>query len=481
MAQSLKSKSAKGFAWNFGGNLLKQGSTFIVSIFLARILSPAEFGLVGMAMVFITVSQVFIDVGFASALIQRQDNSKLTYSSIFYLNLFIGLLLTLFFYFCAPLIGDFYHNPKITKLVRWLSIIFVFNSMDIVQMTILKKELNFKVLTIRTFLASIIGGVLGIIAALMGLGVYSLIIQSVATAILGTVLLWSTSGWRPDLKFSMAEVKKLSGFSSYAFFDRVLYSISLQLDLLMVGKIFSPKMLGYYSRAVGLNNMVGTYSSGSLIAVFYPVLSSLQNDEKEYSRVYFKVVSVVAFLSYGLTGVMCILGKDIILLLFGAKWATSVIIFQVLILMACNMPINMMMVYAFLSKGKSKENFWIGVFRKILRLIPLVFMYYYGIFVFTIALVILNYSITAINVFFMNKYTGLSAKKHFVKIFEGMIPLIFVLAPYFYFSPQQVVLRVIWALAFVLFYVVYNEVLKTDGLLFIKSNLPLLKTKLLKR
>lgn len=481
MAQSLKSKSAKGFAWNFGGSLLKQGSSFIISIFLARILSPAEFGLVGMAMVFITVSQVFIDVGFASALIQRQDNSKLTYSSIFYLNLFIGLLLTALFYFCAPLIGAFYHNVKITELVRWLSLIFVFNSMDLVQITILKKELNFRVLTIRTFSASIIGGVLGIIAAISGLGVYSLVIQVITTAILGTILLWSTSGWRPDLKFSMAEVKKLTGFSSYVFFDRILASLSQQLDVLMVGKIFSPGMLGFYSRSVTLKNIVTSYSSDSLTAVFYPILSSLQSDEKEYSRVYFKVISVVAFLSYGLTGVMCILGKDIILLLFGAKWGPSVLIFQVIILMACNTPINSMMIFAFLSKGKSKQNFWIGIIRKVTRLIPLAFMYYYGMFVFTIAFVIFSYCITGVNIFFMNKYTRLSAKEHLIKIFEGMLPLALVLSAYFYVDPQKFFLRIIWAFAFVLFYYLYNKVLKTDGLEFLKSNLPLVKRKLFKR
>lgn len=477
MGQSLKSKSAKGFAWNFGGSLLQQGSTFIVSIFLARILSPAEFGLVGMAMVFITVSQVFIDVGFASALIQRQDNTSLTYSSIFYLNIVIGLLLTAGFYFCAPLIGAFYKNPQVTSLVRWLSLIFVFNSFDIVQMTILKKELNFKTLTVRTFLATIIGGIAGVIAAFSGLGVYSIVVQKVLTAVLGTVFLWSTTTWRPDLKFSFKEVKKLTGYSAFIFFDQVYYQITIQLDMLIGGKVFSPKVLGYYSRANSLRNLVTQYSSSSLTAVFFPVLSSLQDKEEEYRRVYFKVISVIAFISYGLTGVMCILGRDIIITLFGAKWEPSIPIFQVLILSAGNTPLNNMMNNAFYSKGKSKENFWIGVFRKSLRFLPLFMMYYSGMFAFTIGLVIINFIIIIFNIFFLKRFLGLSAKKHFQKIFEGLLPLSIVLVGFFYFHVDTTWMRIIWAIGFVVIYVFSSKLMKTEGLVFIMNNMPAITKK----
>lgn len=478
---NLKAKSARGFAWNFGGTLLRQGSTFVISIFLARILSPSEFGVVGMALVFITISQVFIDVGFASALIHRQDNTSLTYSSVFYLNLFLGLLLTALFYFAAPLIGAFYKNEQITNLVRWLSLIFVFNSMDIVQMTILKKTLNFKVLTIRTFIATTVGGILGIISAFFGLGVYSLVIQSLSTAILGTILLWTTSQWKPDLKFSMKEVKKLSGYSSFIFFDRVLSSLSNQLDVLAVGKLFSPAMLGYYTRATSLRNIVSTYSSSSLTAVFFPVLSSLQDDNKQYEKVYFKVISVIAFLSYLLTGIMCILGEDIILLLFGPKWLPSVVIFQVLILMACNSPLNSMMTNAFLSKGKARENFLIGILRKILRLLPLIMMFYYGILSYTIAFVIINYIITIVNVLFLKKITNLSYKKHFIKIFEGFMPLSVVLIFYFYFQPESTFIRIIWVLAFIFLYLGFAIIFKTEGWSFLLQNSHKIKNKLLKR
>lgn len=391
---TLKKKSAVAFAWDMGGTLVNQGSGFVISIFLARLLDPAEFGLVGMAMVFISISQVFIDVGFASALVQNKHNTKLTYSSVFYLNLAAGILLTTIFYFIAPLIGNFYENEQITDLVKWLSLIFVFNSLNIVQAAILQRELNFKILTIRSSVAAIAGGIVGITCAFSGLGVYSLVAQSLTGALLGTILLWSTSDWKPDLKFSWLELKKLTGFSSYVFTDRFISTIFQRLDILLIGKLFSPAILGFYTRAVSLKDIVARYSSSSLTKVFYPVLSSVQDDTQAFNKIYLKVVSVIAFLSFGITGVLYVLGKDIILILFGDKWLPSVAIFQVLIIGACNYPVNSMMVNAFMSKGKSRENFWIGIFRKSVRIIPLLIAYFYGLFEFTVAVVAVSYVLT---------------------------------------------------------------------------------------
>jgi O-antigen/teichoic acid export membrane protein len=471
MPESLKAKSAKGFAWNFGGSLLQQGVTFIITIFLARLLTPADFGLVGMSMVFITVCQVFIDVGFTSALIQRQDNTNLTYSSIFYLNLFLGLLLTLIFYFSAPLVGAFYEKPEITKLVKWLSLLFILNSFDLVQIAILKKQLNFKIITVRTFVSVLVGGVAGVIAAFFGLGVYSLVIQRLISSVLSSVMLWSTSEWKPDFNFSMKEVKKLTGYSTYVFLDRTFTNFFQQLDVLTVGKVFNATILGFYTRATTLISLVTSYSSSSISSVFFPVLSSVQKNQKEYNNIYFKVISVIAFTSYGITGVMCILGRDIILLLFGEKWMPTVSIFQILILMACNTPINSMMANAYYSMGRTKQNFYLGLLRKALRIIPLVIMIYFGMFAFTVAFVIFDYSATVLNIFFLQKNTGLPYKKHFEKIFDGILPMGLILIAFFYFDPQTTISRIAWAIGFVIFYIGFSKVRGSEGFEFLVRNL----------
>lgn len=467
---SLKKRSATAYAWDIGGTVARQGSGFIISIFLARLLDPAEFGLVGMAMVFISISQVFIDVGFSSALIQNRENTNLTYNSVFYLNIVAGVLLTVVFYFIAPFVGAFYENSQITGLVKWLSLIFILNSFNIVQQTILQKKLNFKVLTLRTIIANVSGGILGVIFALKGYGVNALVIQQLSSAFLSTILLWSASSWKPDFKFSFSEVKKLTGFSAYVFFDRFVSTIFQRLDIILIGKIFSPASLGFYTRAVSLKDQVTKYSSSSLTRVFYPVLSGLQDDQNEYSRIYFKVVSVIAFISYALTGVLYILGKEIILLLFGLKWMESVPIFEVLILAACNRPLNSIMINAFMSKGKSRENFIIGLGRKAIVLIPLSIAYFYGIYYYTVSFVITSYVITTIHIFLMQRLLDLSMKKHFVKVFEGAIPVLIVIIFNTYLS-AIIPTPYLFAFLFLVFYLLFNYLIKSEGLVFLFTNI----------
>lgn len=468
---SLKKRSAVALVWDFVGLVLNRGSGFIISIFLARLLSPTEFGLVGMAAVFISISQVFIDVGFSSALIQRKENSDLVYSSVFYFNLFAGIVLTTIFYFLAPLIGDFYDNIEVTSIAKWLSLSFIFNSLNQVQSAILVKQLNFKVLTIRNIIASVIGGGLGVIAAFQGFGVYALVLQSLSTAIISTILLWSISSWKPSFKFSFNVLKGLLGYSSYVFFDKLASTAFQKLDVLIIAKLFSPATLGYYSRAVSLKDQVTIYSSASIQKVFFPVLSSLQRNSEEYAKVYFKVISIVIFISFFLTGLLFFLGKEIILGLFGHKWEASVPIFEVLVLGVCAYPLNSMIVNAFMSKGLSKENFRIGLIRKFVQLGPLLLAYFYGIFEYTVGFVVVTYLLTFMNIYFLEKRTKLSKSKHLLKLCDGILPLLPFILIYKLYNVELFYQKMILVNIFIIFYFWYNRFRQTEGYVFLYTSL----------
>ncbi|MFM7667012.1 MAG: oligosaccharide flippase family protein, partial [Bacteroidota bacterium] len=237
---SLRNKTIKAFTWDFFGRILTQISSFVVSIFLARLLSPEEFGLVAMALAFISISSVFIDIGFSAALIQKQDATDKTYSSIFYFNVVAGVILTLVVYVFAELIGQFYNRIEVVNLLKWLSLIFVFNSFNRVQNVILNKEMNFKLITIRTLIASILSGILGVFLAYRGHGVYSLVGQSLSFALFSTIFLWTSTTWRPSLHFSFQDLRGLMKFSVFAFFERIINSIFLKLDVLLLAKLFNP-------------------------------------------------------------------------------------------------------------------------------------------------------------------------------------------------------------------------------------------------
>lgn len=468
---SLKRRSAVALAWDFGGLLVNRGSGFIISIFLARLLSPEEFGLIGMAMAFIAISQAFIDVGFVSALIQRKENTNLTYSSVFYFNILSGFVLTIIFYFVAPFIGDFYGNSDVTAILRWLSLSFLFNSLNQVQSAILIKELNFRVLTIRNVTASIMSGVFGVIAAFQGFGVYSLVIQTLSNGVMSTVLLWSISNWKPSFSFSYSELKSLTSFSVFVFFDVITSSVFSKLDVFFIGKAFSSATLGFYSRAESLNSQVTSVTASSISKVFFPVLSSLKDDVAKFNSVYFKIVSLISFVSFILSGILYALAEPIIIGLFGEKWFFSILIFQILVFKSFNVPLNSVMLQALLGKGFAKENFKIGLARKVIRTLPIGIGLIFGLIPFLWSVVVVSYGLTIFNIYFIQRYLQIKMLYHLRKVFEGAVPFFLLTLCLKIFQIDTLFNLILSTLIFVIVYVFYASIIKMEGYQFIKFEL----------
>lgn len=474
--KNLKKKSLNAFLWDLGGTFGTKGITFIISIFLARLLTPEEFGIVGMAMVFIAIFQVFSDVGFTKGLIQSQQNTSVTYSSIFYINLSIGGFLTVASYVAAPYVGAFYENEQVTEVLKYLSLLFVLSAFNIVQQTILEKELNMKVLNIRTITAQIIGGGVGVTMAFLGYGVFSIVAQILTASIVTTIFLWTVTNWYPKFEFSAAEVKRLFGFSGFIFMDQILSRVFREINTLFVGKVFSASILGFFSRAESLNKLIIKFSSTSLKKVFFPVLSQLQDDDERYLSVYYKLIAVVTFISFGLTGVLFILGDTLIIGLFGPKWEPSVIIFQVLVLKGYVYPISVLINNAFLSRGKAKEFFYLGLVRKFSRLIPVAVGIYFGFNAFLLAFVITSNLIMIYNILVAKMYNNLSFWNHFKYIIEGFVSLFIFVIPVYLFLESTMLMDILICFVFVIYYLLYGYLRKHDGMIFVLTNLkPLLK------
>lgn len=440
---SLRDKAGRALAWDLLGNYGGQISSFVISIFLARLLEPVEFGLVGMSMVFISILRVFMDMGFASALIQNKNNSSLVYSSVFYLNIAGGTLLTLLIFLTAPLIGDFYQNQKVTLLVKLLSITFFISAFNIVQESILKRSLNFKVLTFRDLGAQIVAGIVAIAFAYYGFGVYSLVIQQIIAAIIKTILLWNLSEWYPKREFSFFELRKLTGFSLYAFAAQSMNQIIIQMDTLIIGKLFSPATLGFFSRANSLNEMINKNSVRSISKVFFPALATIQDDDLRFEKVFLKIINIVSALSIFLTGVFFLIGEEIILLLFGEKWEPSVFIFQILIIKGFTYPISAMIVNAFMAKGKSKENFHYGNIRKVLQLSPFLIAYFYGFEPYLYALLGVSIIAWLLNNFFVSYSLKISFKKQVKAVVPNLITSLVIILGILYIAPSE--RNLLWA------------------------------------
>ena len=415
--KKVKTSIKSGFKWSLIGNYGTQIIGFVVSIFLARILTPEDFGIVGMSLAFIHMLKILMTFGFNEALIQNDTTSKLTFSSVFYINVFVGIVVSILLIISAPYIAEFYNREVLKGLIRILSIIYLLESLNMVQTTILKKSLNFKILTLRSVISQSIAGIGAIILALNGFGLYALVAQHIFASLFKTLLLWKISDWKPSLEFSFSEVKKLSNFAIYSFFGQFLGKIIKEVNTLFIAKVFSPSILGFYSRADSFSNLIAQNSSNSLRQVMFSSLSLLQKDDLKFNKMYSRVYSLVITTSFFLSSLAFITGEFLIRNIYGEKWIPSIVIFQILMIKGIVLPHSGIIVTAILSKGHAKENFQFGNVKKLINIIPLLTLYFKDLNIFLYAILF-----TQISIIFVNMFVSFKILK--VSYFDQIKPLL---------------------------------------------------------
>ena len=462
MNKNLGKQVRSGFSWDLVGTFFKQVSVLGVSVVLARLLSPEEFGIIGMAMAFVSLSQVFVDVGFTQGLIQNQNNSQTIYSSVFYLNLFLGLTVGLLLFFLAPFIGNFYESSQVTSVLQWLCFIPFISSFGSVHNARFVKKLNFKILAFRTIFSTLLGGIVGVIAAFLGYGVYALVAQQITTAVLFTSILWWKSDWLPSRLFSFKEVKELLSFSIYVFLDSLLKRFFTQLDTLFIGKYFSAATLGYYSRAASLNSQITDYTTASLRKVLFPAFSKLQDNKKLFEASYFKVFEVSIFIGTLASGCLYFIADELIITLLGAKWQPSVLIFKILVFRIIFNPFGGLISKSLLAKGLSKRVFQVGQFNRVILLTPLYVGYLHGIYAFTLALVIAKSITFLVSLWASDKYLKISFFKQFKAFLVPLIPLILMVSGCYYF--QLELNSYLLCLIFLVVQLTYFYLIKNPGM-----------------
>lgn len=466
--KSLDSKSRKAFGWDLVGTFIRQFVTLGISIILARLLTPEEFGVIGIALVFVSLTQVFIDVGFTDGLVYRQSVDDLLYSSIFYLNCAISFLMAILIVLVAPIVGNFYDNSDITSVLYYLALIPPIAALGKVHSAILVKNLNFKALSIRDVVAVLMGGTLGVIAAIKGMGVYSLVWQQITTTIVGTILLWVGSKWQPKSSFSWTEVRALFSYSSFIFFDQLLRQFFQRVDTIFIGKVFSTATLGFYSRAESLNAQIMSYTATSLRKVIFPTLSSLQDDSEKFEEVYLKIFKLVTVITVALSGLLYFLADVIILNLLGEKWLPTVIIFQILIFKTSTGPLGALIGKSLLSRGHSKKKFRVGLLQRALTLIPLLFGLFYGIETFAIVVVLINFINISLGIYFVQRYLNISFLKQLKSLLKPLLLgfiIIYLMKSLLSFN------SFLSALIFIITYAIILILTKDEGFLMLKVEL----------
>jgi len=327
---SLRQKALKGVVWSAIQNFGTRGISFITFLVLARLLEPKAFGLVAFAAVFTSLMRVFLDQGFGSAIVQRQDLHPLHLDTAFWTNVASGLLLTAFGISVAGPVADLFEQQELGSIIRWFSLAFLLTALSQVQIAILRRKLAFKTLAARSLIAEPIGGVAGVVMALLGFGVWSLVGRQLICDFFQVLVLWRASEWRPRAKFSTRHFKDLFSFGISMMGTNMVHFFSRKSDHFLIGYVLGPVALGYYTVAYRLLITMTESLGGTIESVAWPVFSRLQKEWEKMRQVFYtttKLTSLIAFPAF--LGVFAVV-PELVPTLFGEKWVPSVPVMQVL-------------------------------------------------------------------------------------------------------------------------------------------------------
>ncbi|MCR6545241.1 lipopolysaccharide biosynthesis protein [Dehalobacterium formicoaceticum] len=367
--------------WRFLERGGTQGIHFIISIIIARLLMPRDFGIIALITVFIAVADTFVQGGFSSALIQKEEVDETDYSSVFFINLIIAGFLYVIFLGTAPLIADFYQEPIITPVFRWLSLIVIFGALNNIQYVVLAREMKFK----KSFLVSIGGilasGTVGITMAYQGYGIWSLVFSQIAGQMVSTVILWLSVCWRPQLLFSFFRLKILFSFGSKLLFSGLLDTIFNNIYPLVIGKLYGKTMLGFYNRGQSIPAMLVNNINGTITGVMFPALSHHQNDPLRVKAMMRRTMLSSAFIVFPMMFGLGIVAKPMILLLFTEKWLPCVPFLQLLCISFAFYPVHTANLEALKAVGRSDIFLKLEVIKKGLFILIIVGTIPFGIYI----------------------------------------------------------------------------------------------------
>lgn len=376
---SLEHRAIRGVFWSAIERLGPQAVQLIVSIVMARLLLPEQFGLVGMLTIFFALGQVLLTSGFGPALIQKQDATEVHFCSVFYLNILLGLAAAGILCLAAPWIARFYSQPLLTSLTRVLSLNFVINAFGLIQVTLMRKSLDFKTQTKVSLLASLGSGAVGVSVALLGFGVWGLVAQSLSLTLFSTVLLWVFSAWRPMAIFSLAALRELFQFGSRLLASGVLETVVANLSTVVIGKLFSPADLGYYTRA-NLLQQLPSQTLGEIVRrVAFPVFSQIQDDRPRVSSGFRKALGAVALINFPLMTGLMVCARPLVLTLLTEKWSSAIPYLRLLCIVGLPYPLHMINLNVLLAKGRSDLFYRIQLTNNVLTLINLAVTWRWGI------------------------------------------------------------------------------------------------------
>ena len=435
--QNLKDKTVKGISWSLIDNIANKGISFLVGLVLARLLSPEEYGLIGIVMIFISVFDSIVDSGFSNALIRKNNADDTDFNTVFWSNMALSVVLCVVLFLCAGPIALFFKMEQLKPLTEVMSSIVIINAFAIIQRTILVKKIDFKTQTKISVIASVSSGVIGIGMALAGCGVWSLVGQQISRQVLNTVFLWVFNKWYPKIVFSWNRFKELFGFGWKILVTGLINTIWKEVYQVVIGKYYSSATLGQYTRAQQFGSIFSTNITSVVQRVSYPVLSSIQNDKARLKSGYQRIIKLTMFVTFvlmlGLEGI----SNNFVYVLVGPKWMECVPFLQILCFSLMLHPLHAINLNMLQVQGRSDLFLILEIIKKAIAIGPLLLGIFVNIYWMLIGGVIAGLIAYFLNAFFSGKFINYGIPEQvkdvtpsfFVGLISGVVMYLIGLVP----------------------------------------------------
>lgn len=421
-SNNLKKKAITGVVWSTAQRFSSIFVGFVSGIILARLLTPYDYGCIGMLTIFMVFSSVFIDAGFGTALIQKKRPTQDDYSTVFFWNLGISTVIYFILFFAAPYIALFYRTSILCNVLRVQGLVLIINAFLTIQTNQLNKQFRFKKIAITNIFTSVINLSFTVYLAYTGWGVWALVASNIMTALIPAIVYWLTNKWYPKLVFSIQSFKELFSFGAYMLLTQLLGRIVGNVQGLLIGRIYNPELMGYYSKANSTEQLATKTISDVVMQVTFPLYSELQDSKEMMILAIKKIVSSIAFLSYPLLFLLILLAKPIFILLYSDRWVESIPYFQILCFAGLALCLHGANSQAVIAIGKSKEMFKWSFVKQVVGLICIVGgLFLFGIRGMLAGMVMQCWLVYFVNAGLVSHYIGYKIRRQLLDLAPVML------------------------------------------------------------
>lgn len=414
---TIKNQASHSVFWSAVERFSTQGVQFVLGMIIARFLLPSDYGTIAMLSIFMAIAQTFIDGGFINALIQKKQCSQQDYSTVFFFNIFMSIGLYGILYLCAPWIANFYNEKLLTQVMRVIGLTLIINSLGIVQQAKLTIELNFKQQAIASFIAVLISGIVGVMLAYQGFGVWTLVIQSLTSNLLRVILLWIFAHWKPLPYFSKNSFTTMFSFGSRLLLSSLLHTTYTNLYSLVIGKRFAPIELGLYNRATTIAQFPSNNLATVIVRAIYPIQCRIQDDTPALKELFIKYLRMSCYIIFPLMTILCVLAEPLVKIILTEKWLPAVPLIQILCLAYMWDPIMKINNSLLNVKGRSDYFLYAEIIKKIVALIILIVTLQFNVQIMCLGLILYALADMLIISLYVRKTINITIKEQIKALF----------------------------------------------------------------